>query len=65
MTANIGKPGLSANFIVSTQNIHINGLISMWLGKPSLPYLQTAVGINRPNSKGIIDLWRNKYGEKK
>ena len=37
MTANIGKPVLSANFKVSTQNIHINGLISMWLGKPSLP----------------------------
>ena len=37
ITANIGKLGESANFKVSTQNKHINGLISGWLGKPSLP----------------------------
>ncbi len=37
ITANIGKLGESAKFKVSTQNKHINGLISEWLGKPSLP----------------------------
>jgi len=29
----------SVKFGVSTQNKHINGLISRWLGKPSLPIL--------------------------
>lgn len=36
-TTNIGKLGESANFWVSTQIKHINGLTSGWLQKPSLP----------------------------
>ncbi len=36
ITANIGKLGESAKFELITQNKHINGLISGWLGKPSL-----------------------------
>lgn len=39
ITANIGKLEESAKFKVSTQNKHINGLISEWLGNPSLPIL--------------------------
>jgi len=37
LTANIGKLAECVEFEVSTQNKHINGLISEWLGKPSLP----------------------------
>ena len=37
LTENIGKLGKSANFMVSTQNKHINSLISGWFRKTSLP----------------------------